>query len=177
LELFPSEEVAVIVDYNPAWPRMFESEKSRILAATGNRIVALEHIGSTAVVGLGAKPTIDILAGVRMLADAESCASSLWSIGYKYRPEKEDLFPERRYFDKPSYHLHAVEPSSDFWSRHIAFRNYLRTHREAAEMYFRLKRRLSSRYQTDREAYTNAKTEFIIAILKEAGYVSKDGAT
>ncbi len=163
----------VMVEYDPAWPGMFEKEKARILAVGGTKIRTMEHIGSTAVPGLGAKPIIDILAGVMVLTDAEFNIPKLASIRYKYHPEKEDIFPERRYLDKPSYHLHMVEESSDFWSRHLAFRDHLRKHPETAMRYFDLKRSLAQKYRLDREEYTDAKTDFIVTTLRAAGYVPK----
>ncbi len=161
----------VITNYDSNWPRMFEDERARILAVLGDKVVAIEHIGSTAVVGLGAKPIIDVMIGVRSLPDAEPCISGLASIGYKYSPENEKVFPERRFFDRPSYHLHVVDVSSDFWRRHIIFRDYLRTHPEKARQYLELKRELASKYQVDREGYTTAKTRFIAGALEEAGYL------
>jgi GrpB-like predicted nucleotidyltransferase (UPF0157 family) len=166
-------EPVLVLDYDPNWPRMFEDERVLILAVVGAWVVAIEHIGSTAVVGLGAKPIVDIMIGLRALADAEPCISRLSSIGYDYRPENEDLFPERRFFDRPTYHLHVVEVSSDFWHRHIMFRDYLRIRPEKARQYLELKRGLASKYGAHRERYTDAKTRFIAAALEEAGYVPK----
>ncbi|MDV3293650.1 MAG: GrpB family protein [Nitrososphaerales archaeon] len=168
-----AEDPVVIVEYDPSWPRMFEEEKARIITAAGKWIMTIEHIGSTAVPGLGGKPIIDLLAGVRVLALAASCVPRLGSIGYLYHPEKEGTLPERGYFDKPSYHLHMVEESSDFWSRHIAFRDHLRRHPETAMRYLDLKRAMAQKYRVDREGYTAAKTHFIVSTLKKAGYVSK----
>lgn len=166
-----AENLVVIVEHDPSWPRMFQEEKARVLTVAGKRIMAIDHIGSTGVPGLGGKPIIDILAGVGVLADATSCIPRLRSIGYLYHPEKEDTFPQRRYFDKPAYHLHMVEGSSDFWSRHIAFRDHLRGHPESAMRYLDLKRTLAQEYRADREGYTAAKTNFIVSTLKEAGFV------
>ena len=159
------------MNYDPNWPRMFEDERVRILAVLADKVVAIEHIGGTAVVGLGAKPIIDVMIGVRSLADAEPCISRLASIGYEYRPENEGKFPETRFFDRPSYHLHMVEVSSDFWRRHLIFREYLRIRPEKARQYFELKKELASKYHTDREGYTDAKTQFIATALEDAGYV------
>jgi GrpB-like predicted nucleotidyltransferase (UPF0157 family) len=81
------------------------------------------------------------------------------------------MFPERRFFDRPSYHLHMVEASSDFWRRHLIFRDYMRTHPVKARQYLELKKELASKYHIDREGYTDAKTRFIATALEEAGYV------
>jgi GrpB-like predicted nucleotidyltransferase (UPF0157 family) len=120
-----------IVDYSPEWPILFENEKRLILNAIGHLIVRIEHVGSTAVVGLGAKPIIDITVAIKNLKDANKCIGPLESIGYEYVPEYEESIPERRYFHKGKptieqhYHLHMVELQSDFWKRHLLFRDYL----------------------------------------------------
>jgi len=102
-----------VVDFDPRWPLIFEREKARILGVIGKKVVAIEHVGSTAVSGLGAKPIIDIMVGIRRLSDAQDCIGPLETIGYEYVPKYEVSIPERRYFQKgPSnvpnkhYHLH-----------------------------------------------------------------------
>lgn len=164
-----------VVDYDPNWPLIFEREKARILGVIGKKVVAIEHVGSTAVPGLGAKPIIDIMVGIRHLSDAEGCIGPLETIGYEYSPEYEVSIPERRYFRKgPSnvpnkhYHLHMVEYDSDFWRRHLLFRDCLRAHPHAARAYHRLKKELAAKYRFDREAYTEAKTLFIESIVAKA---------
>ena len=159
----------VIVEYDPRWPALYEAEASAILGAIGHVIVALEHVGSTSVPGLGAKPIIDILAGVRILADAAQCVEPLRGLGYEYVPEYEAEIPDRRYFRKGppagrTHHLHLVEHGGEFWMRHLLFRDYLRAHPEAAQAYDRLKRELAARFGSDRDGYTDAKTEFVRSI-------------
>lgn len=159
----------LIVDYNPDWPRMFEVEKARILAAIGDRIAAIEHVGSTAVTGLGAKPIIDIMVGLNRLADARECIAPLEQVGYEYVPQYEVVMPERRYFRKGpptarTHHVHMVETTSDFWERHLLFRDYLRSHPDVARQYFLLKKELAERYGSDREGYAEAKTAFIRSV-------------
>ncbi len=163
----------IVVDYDPQWPILYEEEKDRILGLIGRLVVAIEHIGSTAVPGLGAKPIIDIMVAVHRLADAEECVEPLRSIGYEYVPEYNDIIPERRYFHKGpaearTHHLHVVELASDFWERHLLFRDFLRTHPEEAEQYYDLKKELATHYRSDREAYTEAKTAFIESVVDKA---------
>lgn len=162
----------IIFDYNPQWPIVYEEEKNRILGVIGHKVVTIEHIGSTAVPGLGAKPIIDIIVGVRRLADADECIKPLQSIGYEYVPEYEADIPERRYFRKgpanAHYHLHIVEVTSDFWERHLLFRDFLRTHPEGAQQYLELKKDLAAKYGTERESYTEAKTSFIEQVVEHA---------
>ena len=163
----------VIVDYDPRWPTWYEGERDRILAVVGSLIVGIEHIGSTAVPGLGGKPIIDIMPAVRCLTDAEQCIEPLEGIGYEYVPEYNDLLPERRYFHKGppqarSHHLHVVERASDFWERHLLFRDWLRMHPEDAQEYYLLKKELAARFGRDREGFTDAKTSFIESIVARA---------
>jgi len=166
-------EPVVIVEYDPRWPKMYDAEAALIRRAMGDRLVAIEHVGSTAVPGLAAKPIIDIMAGVRALADAEACIGSLEVEGYDYVPQHEGAMPERRYFDRTgasgrTVHLHVVETTSDFWNRHILFRDHLRAHPETAEEYAALKRRLAGIHAAQRDAYTEGKTPFIRSIEERA---------
>jgi len=167
------ERPVVIVDYDPEWPLLYEQEKARLLRVIGRWVVAIEQVGSTAVPGLGAKPIIDVMVAVRRLADAEKCIEPLQSIGYEYVPRGEDFIPERRYFHKGppearTHHLHMVERTSDFWERHLLFRDYLRTHPKTAQEYEQLKRELAARYGSDRLCYNDAKTPYIEAVVAKA---------
>jgi GrpB-like predicted nucleotidyltransferase (UPF0157 family) len=163
-----------IVNYDPQWPVLYEKEKALIQKTIGHIIIGIEHIGSTAVPGLGSKPIIDILVAVNHLSGAEQCIEPLQSIGYEYVPEYEESVPERRYFHKghppkeQHYHLHMVELTSDFWKKHLLFRDHLRTHPKFAQKYYELKKRLALKYGSDREGYTEAKTSFIKSILAKA---------
>ena len=163
----------VIVDYDPRWPSKYEEEKDRILGAIGDVAVAIEHIGSTAVPGLGAKPIIDVMVAVSRLADAERCIEPLQEIGYEYVPEYNDVIPERRYLHKGppearTYHLHMVELTSGFWERHLLFRDSLRVHPEEAQRYDQLKKDLAAKFGSDRDRYTEAKTSFIESVIAKA---------
>jgi len=162
----------VIVDYNPQWPILYGQERASIVSVIGHKVVTIEHIGSTSVPGLGAKPIIDIMVGLRQLGDAEHCIAPLAAIGYEYVPEYEDELPERRYFRKGPqtrhFHLHMVEVTSEFWGRHLIFRDYLRTHPETARAYEALKCRLAAQYATNHEGYTDAKTSFIESVVAQA---------
>lgn len=161
-----------IVDYDASWPQRYEDEKGRILAAIGSQVAAVEHIGSTAVPGLAAKPIIDMLVGLRSLDDAGSCIEPLERLGYEYVPEWEDELPDRRYFRRVrprprTHHVHMVEVSGAFWRRQLLFRDHLRGHPDDARRYEALKRDLAERFEVGRE-YAAAKSTFIAAILDEA---------
>jgi GrpB-like predicted nucleotidyltransferase (UPF0157 family) len=173
------DDPVVVVPYDPRWPALFEDERARIERAIGPWVEQIEHIGSTAVPGLAAKPVIDIMAGVGSLNDAPALVGRLTGIGYEYVPELERQMPSRRYFRKTregrrTHQVHLVDRSdAGFWDRHVLFRDHLRAHPEAAEAYARLKHELSGRLREDREAYTEAKTGFIHEIVRRAGRASK----
>jgi GrpB-like predicted nucleotidyltransferase (UPF0157 family) len=161
-----------IVEYDPAWARKFADEYILLERIFRGSTAVVEHVGSTAVPGLGAKPIIDIMVGIAGLNEVESRISPLAAIGYEYVPEYEEQLPDRRYFRKPrdgkrEYHLHCVVLGSEFWNHHLAFRNYLREHPHAAADYFALKKKLAARYRSNRTGYTEAKSPFIDAILEK----------
>ncbi len=158
-------ESVIIVPYNPLWPRLYDEESRRILEATPDAIVAIEHIGSTSVPGLGAKPIVDIMAGVGSLSDATRCVEPLSRLDYVYKPEHEVALPDRRYFSKPGYHLHMVDLGSEFWIRHLVFRNALRDNALIADEYYKLKVAMAEKFRTDREGYTESKTDFIRSVV------------
>ena len=167
-------EPIIVEEYNPEWIDRFLREKESLLGAIGHLIIDLEHIGSTSIFDLAAKPIIDILIGVKTLEDAEKCIPILEKMNYQYVPEYEVVLPERRYFRKPprgqghDVHLHMTVLGSDFWERQLMFRNYLRIHSKARDDYSMLKKKLAKKYKNDREGYTNAKEEFILETLKKA---------
>ncbi len=150
---------------------MYEQAAAQIRAAIGPRIVAIEHVGSTAVPGLEAKPIIDIMVGVRQLVRAtEHCIAPLARIGYEYVPKP---YPDRRFFRRGpwgngTHHLHLVEWGGEDWRRALRFRDYLRQHPDAARQYADLKRQLAAAHGRDRRAYAADKTAFIEDVLARA---------
>jgi GrpB-like predicted nucleotidyltransferase (UPF0157 family) len=164
----------IIVDYNSQWPVIYENEKARILGAIGQKLVSIEHIGSTAVPGLGSKPIIDIMAAVHRMADSLECIEPLQALGYEYYYYPE--FPERCVFLDGSvgagpHHLHMTEFQSEFWTTKLLFRDYLRAHPEAVEEYYRLKKKWAKKYGADRdkyEDYTEAKPPFVESVITKA---------
>ncbi|MEE8386433.1 MAG: GrpB family protein [Dehalococcoidia bacterium] len=170
-------EAVEISGYDPAWPAAYERERDLIAGALDDLVVAIEHMGSTAVPGLGAKPIIDIMVGVRSLADGERCVRPLEGLGYEYKGEFG--IPGRLYFrrlsaGRRSRQIHMVKVRSDFWKRHLLFRDYLREHPEQARDYYELKVRLAAEFGTDREGYTEAKTAFIESALARARAVKTE---
>ena len=159
-----------VVPYDPLWLQMYVEESQRILALIGSYVERIEHIGSTAVPGLAAKPVIDILIGVHNLADAPLFIPPLISLGYEYKPEHESVFPERRYLhriinNRHSHHLHMVEPESEFFKVQLRFRDILLVNPEEAARYAALKIELAAKFRDDREAYTDGKSALINEIL------------
>jgi GrpB-like predicted nucleotidyltransferase (UPF0157 family) len=161
----------LVVDYDPGWPAAYERERALIAEALGALLVDVEHFGSTSVPGLGAKPVIDIMAGVRDFHQGLRCVEPMEGLGYQYKGEFG--IPGRHYFrkiqdDLRSHQVHMVQAGGEFWRRHLLFRDYLRAHPDEARRYFELKLRLAEEYRHDREGYTEAKSDFIEAALAKA---------
>lgn len=168
-----AHEQVELSPYSPLWPAVFDVEAQRIAAFFAGEDVTIEHIGSTAVPGLGAKPIIDIMLGAPSIAVAEARIPALEADGYRYVKEFEVAFPDRRYFVKRDgqpgrFHLHAVVKGSPFWMRQLAFRDALRADPALAERYWKVKQRMAARFPNDREAYTEGKTDFIRGVLQAA---------
>ena len=167
----------VIVGYDTRWPRFYDEEKTNILRVIRPMVTAIEHIGSTAVPGLAARPIIDILVGTRQLDDATWCIQPLKTLGYEYVPEHEKLNQVRRYFRKgnapgtergATNYLHITVFEGDYWNDIILFRDYLRKHPEVAQEYTELKKTLAIRAGSDQESYMNAKADFVQDIIDKA---------
>jgi GrpB-like predicted nucleotidyltransferase (UPF0157 family) len=158
----------VVADYDPAWAEMYELDRVAIARALGEIAQGIEHVGSTAVPGLAAKPIIDILLGVDE-DDLDWIIQPLQEIGYEYNPDWEISLPRRRYFRRllpdgtNTHHLHVVPIGGEFWTRHLRFRDYLRAHPSTAEEYAALKREIARRHRGGID-YTFAKTEFIKSV-------------
>jgi GrpB-like predicted nucleotidyltransferase (UPF0157 family) len=152
---------------------MFEAERELIVAAAQGLVRDVVHIGSTAIPGMRAKPIIDVCALVGSLDDAPACISLLRSIEYYYAPYAEDREPERRWFCKPhpaarTHHLHLTPSGSRFHRDRVEFRDVLRGDHETAARYCALKERLSLEFPDDRDAYTDAKSDFVRDVLARA---------
>ena len=164
----------VVTDYDPAWPAMFEAERAKLSAALGPLVVVIEHVGSTAVPGLAAKPIIDLLVGVRSLDEAERrCIEPLAAIGYAFVAEYRAWLPDELFFRKGvagpwTHHVHMMQPSGPGWERRLVFRDYLRAHPDAAEAYANLKRKLAARFKDDIASYRNGKDAFVEDVMAKA---------
>lgn len=164
-----------IVEYDDNWPVAFEAAAGEIREVLGAYLIEIEHIGSTAVPELPAKPIIDIQIGVRSLDRTPEIVAALGRLGYEYRPGLETELPNRRYFRRRSpagvrtHQIHLVERTDHaWWDPHIAFRDWLRDHPTDRDRYAELKRELARRFRHDRVAYTDAKSAFIADVVDRA---------
>lgn len=156
----------VIVDHDPRWVQRYEQERSRIVAALGDRVLALEHIGSTSVPGLAAKPIIDIDLSVADVEDEDAYVPDLVAAGYVLRVRE----PEHRMLRTPELdvHLHVCGHGSDWEQRHVVFRDWLRTHTDDRDRYEAVKRDLSQREWDDMNDYADAKSDVVTDIMSRA---------
>ena len=161
-----------VVPYDPKWREAFEVESFLVTEALGANVVAIHHIGSTAIPGIYAKPIIDLLVEVQDIAKVDQQSSQMESLGYEVMGEFG--IPGRRYFRKDNqegirtHHLHTFQVGSAQVARHKAFRDYMIAHPEDAHKYSELKRELAREYFTSIEQYMDGKDGFIQAIDKKA---------
>jgi GrpB-like predicted nucleotidyltransferase (UPF0157 family) len=160
-----------IVEYDPAWPGMAAAEIGRIEEAVGETAVRVEHVGSTAVPGLAAKPIVDLQMAVADVAARELYVGPLERLGYLFAPDPDS--PDFHFFGKPAerprtFHLHVCAVGSDHERRHLALRDYLRSHPDEVARYAALKRDLVARDPGDRLAYIAGKDEYVTALERRA---------
>ncbi|MGE7881731.1 GrpB family protein [Bacillus sp. NPDC094077] len=164
------DQQIVIKPYQKDWDKEYVREKEKFCSLLGQEIIAIEHIGSTAVEGLGAKPLIDMMIGVTDLQITEKWTETLSKIGYEYVPKER---PNWRFFRKGkwragTHHLHVYIYNSEEWKNNLLFRDFLINHEWARKEYKELKEKLAIVFPFDRVSYTNAKAPFIQKILKLA---------
>jgi GrpB-like predicted nucleotidyltransferase (UPF0157 family) len=160
--------------YDEAWPRRFEELRARLAQALGSNAKRIDHVGSSAVPGLIAKPIIDIQISVDDVEDEASYREAIERAGFELRW----IEPHHRYFRPPpeqprTAHVHVCSVGSQWERDHLVFRDYLRAHPETAAAYAELKLRLAGEYRTDRIGYTDAKTDFIEGVLRLAAETEK----
>lgn len=157
--------------YLAEWKQLFEQEATLLRSAMGAAVLNVEHIGSTAINGMLAKPIIDLVVVVCSLNGAEVWIPTLQALGYEHRTH--DAVPDRLFFAKgpPSrrtHHLSLAEARSKFYTEKLLFRDYLTSHREAFDEYLRLKTELALRFPNDRDSYTESKRGFVERIISLA---------
>mgnify|MGYP001810252432 CR=1 FL=1 len=172
------EAPVVVVPYSVRWPELFAAEAALLQGVLEPWLVAeVEHVGSTAVIGLHAKPIIDIMAPIKDLASSGPAIEAAQAAGYCYYPYKPE---QMHWFCKPSpalrtHHLHLIPWRSQLWQERLAFRDALRSSPKLAQEYAVLKQELAAKHGADREAYTEAKAPFIASVLR-SHFVQVPGA-
>lgn len=163
-----------LAEYDPAWPRLFEREAARVRDILGEQVLLLEHVGSTSVPGLAAKPIIDMLLVVPNSADEPAYVPPMEAAGYVLRI-REPNWHEHRLFkgSETTINLHVFSPGSTEISRMLAFRNWLRIHAADRALYERTKRELAQRTWKYTQNYADAKSEVVDEIMARA---QADGA-
>ena len=179
-----------IEPYNPDWTARYAQEQTKLSECLSAITPQIEHIGSTAVEGLGGKPVIDILVGCPTGCSLDEVVPRLLDAGYCYYACYEDSYKDRRFFARltghkaasfasaellpdrsshpPTHHLHVVTHGSVFWKRHLVFRDYLRQHPITRDAYFRMKVKLAKGVWESHNDYAQAKREFIQRIERLA---------
>jgi GrpB-like predicted nucleotidyltransferase (UPF0157 family) len=151
-----------VCTYNENWSVMFTEEAEKLNLIFGIEMVDIYHFGSTAVPGLKAKPIIDMMPVVRDINDVDQYNEEMKKIGYE--PKGENGIPGRRYFqkggDNRTHHVHIYQAGSDEIKRHLAFRDYLRSHPDVMKIYGELKEKLAQQYPYDIDSYINGKDQF-----------------
>ena len=154
----------VLVDYDARWPDAYAQERELLVRALGPIVLDIQHVGSTAVPTAAAKPIIDILVGVATVPIVETAVGAVVALGYEH--EGEHGIAGRHYFRRLDRHVQVVEHAGRLWIETMLFRDFLRGNPEVVEDYVSLKRELARRH--DREAYTAAKTPFIVDVIARA---------
>ncbi len=166
-------EAIELHDYDPVWPVLFERERRIIAPILGAHAVAIEHMGSTAIPGLQAKPVIDIIALVDHLGAALAAVAQLEATGYSFwrdNPDKSKLYLAKGLPPGPrrTHHLHIYDDAGEV-RRHLIFRDHLRSHPAVRDQYLALKQDLAARFRDDREAYSKHKTAFVDGLVLGLG--------
>jgi GrpB-like predicted nucleotidyltransferase (UPF0157 family) len=160
-----------LVPYTPAWASLFEAERVRLQQALGADALDIQHIGSTAVPGLAAKPILDLAIAVASEGVVTVCVPRLTDLGYTYRGYRgsdQGHFFDRGSEERLTHYLHMLPIHEPAWWNYLRFRDYLRAQLAVRDAYLRLKQELAARYAEDRAAYTAAKASFVQHTLAAA---------
>lgn len=167
-----NRKMVEVVPYNAEWPKLFEAEAILIKRALGGNCLRVHHIGSTSVIGMKAKPIIDIIPVVRDIMQVDKANEAMRQFGYEARGENGMLF--RRYFEKGgevrTHNVHVFEEGNPEIERHLKFRDWMRSHADDRELYGKLKEDLAVKYPNDILSYCFGKDHFVAGIDKKTGF-------
>jgi GrpB-like predicted nucleotidyltransferase (UPF0157 family) len=165
-------EPVVICDYDPAWPQRYEALRGPVAEALGDLAAQIDHVGSTSVSGLAAKPTIDIVIRLRSADDLPTAIERLARLGYAHEGDfgvvGREAFATPPGYGPHDHHLYVCAPDWGGYADQIVFRDYLRAHPHVAAAYAQLKRALADQHRNNRTAYTDGKAEFVRSVLRQA---------
>ncbi|MCX6741019.1 MAG: GrpB family protein [Candidatus Parcubacteria bacterium] len=162
--------IVKLTPHQKQWGIYFIKEKKRLQKSLGQKVIAIEHIGSTAIKNISAKPIIDIAVGIKKLKDGRQLIRSLEKLGYHYRPlaglKNQRLFFAKGPESNRTHYLHLVKYNGQTWKKHLFFRDKLNSNKKIAKQYSALKKQLAKKFSQDRQSYTAKKHGFIQSVLK-----------
>lgn len=165
-----------VVDYDHTWPKTFEQLRSNIWPTISDIATTIEHVGSTSVVGLSAKPIIDMTIVIPSTSQMPMLMDRLSTINYIHKGDQG--VPGREAFQRPentpAHNLYACQKDNLGLRNHLAIRDYMKEHPEAVQAYGDLKKQLAAQFPSDIDAYVDGKTDFLISILTKAGFTEKE---
>ena len=168
-------QTIVVVDYDPMWPEIFEQLRTHVGSVLHDVALTVEHVGSTSVPGLAAKPIIDMSVIVASKREVPLAIARLATLGYEHLGNRG--IEDREAFRHPegwlAHHLYVCPQGSLAVQNHLAVRDYLRTHPETAQEYGELKKRLAQEFPNDIESYVDGKTNLVLEVLREQGIATE----
>lgn len=160
-----------VIPYTPLWASLFQDERQHIAAALGSLAIDIQHIGSTSIPGLAAKPILDIGIAIASESHVDACVPLLVTLGYTYRGDRgasEGYFFDKGPEQQRTHYIHMLLVNSSGWRNYLRFRDYLIAHPDTRDNYMQLKQTLAVQYADDRATYTAAKAQFIQGVLAAA---------
>lgn len=161
-----------LVQYDPIWKEMIEKEKKLLKSVLSDSVIAIEHIGSTSIPGIVAKPIIDISIGMKSVGDVKHVIRPLESIMYEWRQEFDDPTKQLLFVkgseEERTHYVHVMKYNGSTWKNDLLFRDYLKNNPKWVLRYEQLKRELATKYSNNRELYTKNKPNFILQVLAVA---------
>lgn len=161
-----------LLPHNPRWSNAFEKEKKILLKTLNGLVVDIQHIGSTSVPGIPAKPIIDVSIGIKSMKNSRDFIKIFKNLSYEYRPDfggpNIQLLFVKGPEEKRTHYIHLMRYNGSLWKSDLSFRDYLRTNKKRAEEYTKLKKELTGKFTNDRATYTARKADFIHETIRMA---------